>query len=123
MQLVLTTASNVQMDLSISADQMLAMRLCAELGRVVCPIHSPPARATLKWFAHMDDSHAEVVVLIKRDETTNGLPDITVESSPVVFEFRNQVLLQMVGSSIAALLQHSRHSARAPSRQRSRCGV
>ena len=44
----------------------------------------------------VDDADAAVVVHIRRDETTGSLPDITVESSPVVFEFRNQVLLQAV---------------------------
>ena len=44
----------------------------------------------------VDRRDAAVAVEIVKSEATNNLPDITVRSRPVTFEFRNQTLLQAV---------------------------
>ena len=80
----------------VGADRALTMRLDATLGGIRCPVHSPPAAADFDMVLPVRRADAGVVVTITREAHASALPDITVESCPVVFTFRNQVLLQAV---------------------------
>ena len=96
LQLVLVTCSQVQITLTMAPSTDIALRLDAVLGGIRCPVHSPPAPRTFEMVMPLDPKDAGVTVHIVKNETTAGLPDITVESTPVVFEYRNQSLLQAV---------------------------
>ena len=95
LQLVHVTASQVGLNLTMSPDTAIVMRLDALLNSIRCPVHSPPADDTFEMVVPVNKDDSGVVVHITK-EAAGSLPDITVESSPVVFEFRNQVLLQSV---------------------------
>ena len=96
LELLVLTTSRVTVVLRMEADTAITMRLDGVLGGVRCPVHSPPALHSFDMVLPLSVHDAAVVVHIKKDETTRNLPDITVEAPPVVFEFRQQVLLQSI---------------------------
>jgi hypothetical protein len=95
-QLVLILARDVGVSLALAQDGALRMALGATLGSIRMPSHSPPATTSFEVFRPIDREDAAVVVEVLKNEATKHVPDITVQSRPVNFEFRNQTLLQAV---------------------------
>jgi len=95
-QLVLILARDVGVSLALAQDGALRMALGATLGSIRMPSHSPPATTSFEVVRPIDREDAAVVVEVLKNEATKHVPDITVQSRPVNFEFRNQTLLQAV---------------------------
>ena len=95
-QLVLLLARDVGISLALAQDGALRMALDATLGGIRMPSHSPPATTSFEVIRPIDREDAAVVVEVLRNAGTKHVPDITVQSRPVLFEFRNQTLLQAV---------------------------
>jgi hypothetical protein len=95
-QLVLILARDVGVSLALAQDGALRMALGATLGSIRMPSHSPPATTSFEVMRPIDREDAAVVVEVLKNEATKHVPDITVQSRPVNFEFRNQTLLQAV---------------------------
>ena len=95
-QLVLLLARDVGISLALAQDGALRMALDATLGGIRMPSHSPPATTSFEVIRPIDHEDAAVVVEVLRNAGTKHVPDITVQSRPVLFEFRNQTLLQAV---------------------------
>lgn len=96
LQLVFLSASQITLHLTVSPEKDLDIKLDGTFGSIVCPIESPPAERNCEMIKPLSPYDAGVVVRVRQGASTGHVADITVESAPVIFEFRNQILMQAV---------------------------